>query len=229
MVASRRLSGITLVELLVAMTVTTLVIAIASLAYARFSGDWDGRLGRFEDARADYQGLSMLLEALSGGLAWVVRDAGGEPGFYFLGREEGMTMVTLSPIFADGYPAVIRVFRERQEDEAGELRWKLVYEEASLREQALRDAGQRLPFEARMVLARDLGELSFEYYGWPSLESRLMADDDPQARKAWFSEYDGLQTRQQPERLRLRIDGGSAVLNLPAQGREVLNQFTVSE
>ncbi|TVS19621.1 MAG: hypothetical protein EA417_00305 [Gammaproteobacteria bacterium] len=223
------MTGVTMVELLVAMTVTILVIAIASLAYSRFSGEWDGRLGRFEGARADYQGLAVLFEALSGGVAWVVRDAAGEPGFYFLGREEGLTMVTLSPVFADSYPAVIRVFRERQSDGTAEALWQLVYEEASLEGLVLREAGQRLPFAARMVVARDLRELSFEYHGWASLEARLSADDDPRAVRRWFGEYDGLLTRQQPERLRLLIDGQSVVLALPAQGREAINQFLAAD
>ena len=71
-----------------------------------------------------------------------LRDADDRPGFYFLGREEGLTLVTSSPVFSPEQIAVIRVFREP----ASDGRWNLVYEEAPLTGVLLRRSDQTLPF-----------------------------------------------------------------------------------
>jgi prepilin-type N-terminal cleavage/methylation domain-containing protein len=126
MVSPRAVKGFSLLEMLVAVTVLSMVIGISTYAYAIFVRQWDGHLGRFDDAQAQYQRLEWLAAALEDTLPYVVRDDEGELGFYFLGRDEGLTLVTMSPIFGVGEPALIRLFREPDEGDA----WRLVYEEA---------------------------------------------------------------------------------------------------
>ena len=88
MAAPRALRGFTLVEMLVALVVLSLVIGISTYAYSLFARQWDGKLGRFEQAQAEYQRLEWLAAALQDTLPYVVRDDDGQIGFYFLGRDE---------------------------------------------------------------------------------------------------------------------------------------------
>ena len=164
-----KVRGFTLIELLIALTIFGMVIGIATYGYSLFSRHWEGRLGHFQRAQDQYQRLDLVVAALENTLPYVVRGPTGAPGFYFLGREEGLTLVTMSPIFSAGNLAVVRVFREP----SGNGGWNLLYEEAPLKGVQLRLASQTLPFQHRMVVLRDLPDLAFSYFGWRSIEKRM--------------------------------------------------------
>lgn len=213
MAAPRALRGFTLVEMLVAIVVLSLVIGISTYAYSLFARQWDDKLGRFEQAQAEYQRLEWLAAALEDTLPYIVRDDSGQIGFYFLGRDEGLTLVTMSPIFQTGQPALIRVFREPD----GSGAWQLVYEEAPFDRQLLVRADQRLEFRHRIVIARDLPRPEFRYFGWPDLSSWLTGDDVPGVGRAWFVEYDGMVRRYHPELIELRLGDSATVFAVPAR------------
>lgn len=209
MAAAARVKGFTLIELLVAVAIFGLVAGVASYGFSLFSRHWDGRRGEFEETQGRYQRLQLVNAAMEDTLPWAVRDASGTPGFYFLGREEGLTLVTGSPVFSPGRTAVIRLFREPDVDG----RWKMVYEEAPLDGLLLRQADQVLPFTYRMVVMRDLPEPRFRFFGWDSLEARLAAADDlaPGLAPGWSPEFDGLERRQHPQRIAVRLGEAEAV------------------
>ena len=97
-----KVRGFTLIELLIALTIFGMVIGIATYGYSLFSRHWEGRLGQFQRAQDQYQRLDLVVAALENTLPYVVRGPDGAPGFYFLGREEGLTLVTMSPVFSAG-------------------------------------------------------------------------------------------------------------------------------
>jgi prepilin-type N-terminal cleavage/methylation domain-containing protein len=208
--ASRgRAIGFTLIELLLSITIMGLVIGVATYGFSLFARHWDGRSWGFDAAIGSWQRLDLVVSALSDALPWLVRGDRGELGYYFLGRDEGLTFVSDSPVFATGSAAVIRLFRERQSDG----RWQLVYEEASLSSRLLRRTDQRLPFDRRMIVLRDLRSLSFEYYGWASVEERggdvratSTIDSTSGGLPRWWPEYDGMKTFQHPLKVALNID-----------------------
>jgi len=72
MATPRTLRGFSLLELLVAMVVLSLVIGIATYAYAMFVRHWDGQLGRYDAAQAQYQRLEWLAAALEDTLPYLV-------------------------------------------------------------------------------------------------------------------------------------------------------------
>lgn len=213
--------GFSLLEMLVAIIVLSIVIGISTFAYSMFIREWDGHLGRFDEAQAQYQRLEWLATALEDTLPYVVRDDQDQLGFYFLGRDEGLTLVTMSPIFAVGEPALVRVFRERDEDDT----WQLVYEEAPFSGTLLARANQRLEFRHRLVIARDLARPTFRYFGWANAGSRLTIDDALSAQRSWFDEYDGLVRRFHPEKIELQMGNEIAVFDIPARAETLLAAF----
>jgi len=225
--AHAKVRGFTLIELLVALTIFGMVVGIATYGYSLFSRHWDGRLGRFQQAQDQYQRLDLVVAALENTLPYVVRDASGAPGFYFLGREEGLTLVTMNPVFAAGNLAVIRVFREP----AGNGKWNLLYEEAPLTGQKLRLASQVLPFSHRMIVLRDVPDLGFRYYGWRSLERRVAVADAPELgyEPEWAPEFDGLVLNIHPQRIALRIGDSEAVVFVPERADVTFRRFVDSE
>jgi prepilin-type N-terminal cleavage/methylation domain-containing protein len=227
MVQPAQVRGFTLIELLIALTIFGMVVGIASYGYSLFTRHWEGRLGRFEQAQAQYQRLDLVIAALEDTLPYVVRDERGVPGFYFLGREEGLTLVTKSPVFSPGELAVIRVFRERSEDGA----WNLMYEEAPLAGVQLRRSDQVLPFQHRIQVLGSVQDLEFGYYGWESQQKRFEAADMPELglEPEWFGEYDGLKLRQHPQRIAVRLGGNEAVVFVPERADVSFRRFVGSE
>lgn len=221
MATARTLRGFSLLEMLVAIVVLSIVIGISTFAYSMFIREWDGHLGRFDEAQAQYQRLEWLATALEDTLPYVVRDDQDQLGFYFLGRDEGLTLVTMSPIFGVGEPALIRVFRERDEDDA----WQLVYEEAPFAGTLLARANQRLEFRHRLVIARDLPRPTFRYFGWADAGSRLTMDDALSERRSWFDEYDGLVRRFHPEKIELQMGREIAVFDIPVRADSLIAAF----
>ena len=219
--------GFTLIELLIALTIFGMVMGIASYGYSLFTRHWEGRLGRFQQVQDRYQRLDLVVASLENTLPYVVRDAAGRSGFYFLGREEGLTFVTMSPVFSPGHLAVVRVFREQD----AEGRWNLLYEEAPLVGVQLRLSSQTLPFKYRMVVLRDLPDLQFGYFGWESLDQRLAASNEPELGLApkWMAETDGLVARSHPQRIRIRIGDTEAVVFVPERADVTFRRYMPPE
>lgn len=227
MAAVGKVRGFTLVELLIAVAILGLVVGVASYGFSLFSRHWDRTSGDFERTQGQYQRLQLVTTALEDTLSWAVRDESGAPGFYFLGRDEGLTLVTGSPVFSPGGVAVIRLFREPDADG----HWKLVYEEAPLEGVELRRASQVLPFSRRMVVASGLPEARFRYFGWESLEARLAYGDLPGAglEARWWDEFDGLKRRQHPQRIALALGGAEAVFVVAERTEAALARYMVPE
>ena len=218
-----KVRGFTLIELLIALTIFGMVIGIATYGYSLFSRSWDGRLGQFQRAQDQYQRLDLVVAALENTLPYVVRGPDGAPGFYFLGRQEGLTLVTMSPIFSAGNLAVVRVFREP----SGDGTWNLLYEEAPLEGVQLRLASQTLPFQHRMVVLRDVPDLEFSYFGWRSIERRMAVADAPELGYVpeWSTEFDGLVLNVHPQRIAIRIGESEAVVFVPERADVSFRRF----
>ena len=139
-------AGFTLIELLIAMSIMLMMLVLAATAYQLYTDSWKRDLSKVEQRYQTFRGTELLLDAIQATLPLSVTNQGGR-AYYFLGREEGFTAVTYAPIHQTGSPAVIRVFRELNDNG----RFKLVYEEASLVNTVLKDADQVLPFSYRAV------------------------------------------------------------------------------
>ncbi len=136
--------GFTLIELLLAISIMTGVLILAGTAYQLYTSTWRRDLAGIDNAFASFKQNALWVDAVKAIIPLSLQSAQDSDtwGFYFLGRTEGFTAVTSSPLFNVGYPAVIRVFREQKNDG----RYQLVYEEASMRGMVLVSADQQLSF-----------------------------------------------------------------------------------
>lgn len=219
-----RHAGFTLIELLIATAILAMMLTLASYSFALFTRHWDGLQGGFYRARGEVQRVDLLDVALGSTIPWVVRESTGRIGFYFLGREEGFTFVSASPIFDDRGPAVVRILKEP--DPAGDG-WQLAYEEAPLRGIRLQDAEQVLPFNRRVVLMTGLSELDFAYFGWLNASERNMPIELGAVPPQWYEEFDGLTRAHHPLKVRLTVDGLAIPITFPA--REAITLGRVME
>jgi prepilin-type N-terminal cleavage/methylation domain-containing protein len=219
---SKNVSGFTLIELLIVIVILSMVIGLASYSFSLFSRHWSSTRDEFSRASAQFQKVDLVRIAVENSIAWAVRDKkSGEIGFYFLGRDEGLTLVSNNPVFAVGSPAVIRLFRESD----GPGKWRLVYEEASLRDVRLQYPDQNLAFSRRLIVLSGLSSLSFRYFGWESLQLRSGGFEQfgAEAAPKWFDDFDGLRRVQHPQKIGMMIDGVEIPLALPERSDSVLN------
>ncbi len=208
-------SGFSLVELLLALSIMFAVLVLAATAYQLYTSSWKRDLSNIEQSYQRLRFNELMLDALQGIIPQAVTESAenNKIGFYFLGREEGFTAVSASPIYNVQAPAVIRIFREQNEN--GSLR--LVYEEASLARQPLNYATQELPFSYRKILLDNLTSLEFSYYGWANNQARVdsLSEFANGIDKDWFTEYDGLARRFHPEQILIEINGFQLTIAVP--------------
>jgi prepilin-type N-terminal cleavage/methylation domain-containing protein len=222
-IAARKVNGLSLIELLISISILAAITALTSYFFSFAGNLWKDRDDSFQSSFDRYRRIDLLNLAISNSLPWVVRKKEGDFGFYFLGRDEGLTLVTGSPIFNPGYPAVIRIFRESSTDG----KWRLVYEEASLSDIRPFTADTVLPFKNRLIVADGLTEVSFRYFGYASLAASI-SDETSQAanKKEWLSDFDGLLRSYHPEKIEIGLNGSAVVFSLPVKAASLVSQFS---
>lgn len=194
--------GFTLVEVMITLTVLSLVMLTGAYAFNYMAQNWQRNQASYNRALEGYEDWTMVQRAVSNTFPKVVRE-NDSIGFYFLGREDGFTAVTQVAVQDPEYPAVYRLFREPYEEG-----WQLVYEEALLNEMVLIEGEQQLPFGFRQVLGRNLREIEFEYYGWANMaeRNRGISEFSEGESTQWFSDYDGIERVQHPLVVQIHIE-----------------------
>lgn len=194
--------GFTLVEMLVSMVLLSMVLLIASSAYALFSERWDGRLGHFNQSVKQAKQLILVQEAVKSVVSYVVTDDKEQPKIYFEGNRNGFVAVTLRSLFAPDVSAVIRIQVLQKPD----FSYQLIYQESSMSQRLLIKAKQPLEFSEAIVLYDNLIAVDFQYLGWPSLENKYWQAESATAErqeKAWFNDYNSLERNVQPEQVKI--------------------------
>jgi prepilin-type N-terminal cleavage/methylation domain-containing protein len=213
MVTGRRIAtGFTLIEVLISTVLLSLLMLSASALYNYVSQNWQRNQHRYHKVVDSYKSWTLVQQSLHNTYPKLVYQARPDknrkknqfPGFYFLGRDNGFTAITLQSVQQPGHSAVYRLFREP--DPQDQTRWQLVYEEALLDQVILQHAEQELPFNFRRILVADLAELNFYYKGWPSLDAKLKYISEFEVadyKGDWVPFYDGMQTLQHPLEIKI--------------------------
>lgn len=216
--------GFTLIELIITLIILSLVVLSGTYAYQFMADNWERNRGNYEESLAQYQAWQLIYEAIENTAPKMVRDDEGT-GFYFLGRDNGFTGYTKTSVQAPEYPAVYRLIIEQSE--VNEQGLQLVYEEAVLGQQILTNPEQQLPFNYRIVLYKNAEQLSFRYWGWESYKSRISNDidiSDTFSERQWFSQYDGFERSEHPQRIEISLDGLTWTISVPDITQELTQQ-----
>jgi len=218
--------GFTLIELLITMAIMAMVMSVASYNYSQYSRYWHTKLGNYDQHQAQMRGKLQLRDALNAMAPYIVKNKKGDWVYYFLGRDEGLTFVTYAPIFAQqGGTSVVRVFKEQQSDGL----FRLVYEEAPLTSVMLTQVDQVLNFQYRLVIADNLPDISFEYYGWPNRDAKYNPEASTVTSATWSDQYDGSITKLQPDKIRILSDFVNFNLTVSPGDKKLLNLFLPSD
>lgn len=218
--------GFTLIEVLLALTIMSMTMVAGTYFFQFISNNWQKTKAEVAQAEERFYTWQLVTEALHGTVPKLVYpEAGssvGSVGFYFLGRENGFTGVTLSSVQEPRNPAVYRLFVE---DADGGESLRLVYEEAVIDSFSLVHAEQELPFNYRAVVWRDLSSVKFTYTGWESYDVRMeqMVNETGFELIFDYSDYDGISRRQHPLEITIRLDNFDWSLSVPDVSTELIS------
>ncbi|WP_440054195.1 prepilin-type N-terminal cleavage/methylation domain-containing protein [Pseudoalteromonas sp. T1lg65] len=209
--------GFTLVELLIALTLLSLVMTTGTYAYFQFASRWDKELGDFQQQAKLAKATAQLDQVLKGIVPYVVRNAQGEPSFMFTGSESRLLGVTKNGLNHGG-PEVFRLVIQVQ----GE-RSRLVYQSAALSTLMLTSTEQNIDFGTSKVILNDIKEASFSYLGWRDLT--LKSSRIPGSKPQWFAQYNALERKLTPEHIKLQIDNSSLLATLDKEPERWRSHF----
>jgi len=221
--------GFTLVEMLVSMVLLSMVLLIASNAYSLFSDRWNGRLGHFNQSVVQAKQLILVQEALKSIVSYVVNNDKEQAKFYFEGNRNGFVAVTLRSLFSPESAAVMRL----QVTQNADFTYALSYQESAMTEELLINTKQSLSFSEPIVLFDNLKEVKFQYFGWPTTQSKYWTIDSAIAQPeppTWFNEYNSLAINLQPEQIKVTFTTEQGDFSLQAKLTNsvpgVLNSYT---
>lgn len=221
--------GFTLVEMLVSMVLLSMVLLIASNAYSSFSNRWNGRLGHFNQSVVQAKQLILVQEALKSIVSYVVINDKSQAKLYFEGNRNGFVAVTLRSLFSPETAAVMRLQIIQNTD----FTYRLTYQESSMAEQLLIKSKQSLNFSAPIVLFDNLSSAEFQYFGWPSSQSKNWTIDSAAVEPeppSWFNEYNSLAINLQPEQVKVTFTNKQGDFSLQAKLNDsvpgVINSYT---
>jgi len=212
-------AGFTLVELLIATTLLSMILFVGSYSYSLFANRWDKELGDFSANIKDVRAMQLLQTVLDGIVPVVVVDE-GKPGFYFSGKKQVLTSVSSNGLFDDEFPVVFEISAEQ----SGPGRMTVIYREASTQDLLLTANGQNIAFNHSITLLDDVAEWRFTYQGWESFEAKSSAkflNQRVPAKLPSFEEYSGQVRQLVPEVIALSYRQTAAPVHLSAQlGKE---------
>ncbi|WP_419569517.1 PulJ/GspJ family protein [Rheinheimera sp.] len=215
--------GMTLVELLITFAILAMLLALVSTSFLFYSRYWNDTFARFDQQQVYARSLLQVSDVVQSALPFVVKSENGQNLGYFLGRDEGFTLVSSRSLFANADDlVVIRLFREQSVRETG---WMLVYEEASLTKNYLTLLNQELNFTDRLVLQRGLSSISFSYFSKPEVTDDLMSVEPAQ----WRPEHDAVQRKSLPVKIRIESDSGDLMFDLPGTLGKIFGRNEVGE
>lgn len=190
--------GFTLLELLISMSLLSMVVLIGSSSFALFSDRWDGQLGRFDDLVQETRSILLVQDVLDSLLPYVAYDDRGKPFIYFEGNRNGFVAVSSRSVFSDGNFSVARLSAIQNTD----LTFDIVYDEWPMDRSLLVSTDQTLDFSAPVILFESVADPKFQYFGWSNVEQRTL-DDGLEASPEWSGTYNGLDAWFAPLNVRL--------------------------
>jgi len=197
--------GFSLIEIMVAMVLLSMVVLVSTQAYSIFSDKWDGRLGHFNQTLSEAKSLVLVQRAIDGIVPYVVFNEQSQPRLYFEGNRNGFVAVTNTPVFTVGQAAVIRLEAKQLSD----FGFELTYQEWSMEDSLLLKTDQELDFGRNIKLFDNQSDILFRYYGWPSAKDKSNAGDifSKPVTPEWFSDYNSLERGLQPNKISISLSG----------------------
>lgn len=176
--------GFTLIEVLVALMLLSMVMYIGSLSFSIFSERWRKELGSFNDDVNNTRNLLLLRQVLHGTANYLVRDNNNQPTYLYYGDESQLVFVTNAPLLETAYQAWVQLSIKTTEHGQQQL-W---YAEASFKSGALLSLAPP-EFTGKKMRLLTNSNIRFNYFGWPTFAARIRYTEDRAGKPVWQPSY----------------------------------------
>ena len=206
--------GFTLIEMLVSMTLLSLLLLLSTTAYSFFSQKWNGRLGHYNQTLSDAKNLVIMQNVVKSVVPYVVLDNETNPVLYFEGNRNGFVAVANSSIYQPHLPAVVRL----QVTQNADFTYVLSYQEAVMDKRLLVELKQPLSFTQPLVLLENIQDIQFEYFAYPSRDDKYWTTENSTGERGtpvWFESLDSVTRGVHPEQIKISILHKDRTIVLP--------------
>jgi prepilin-type N-terminal cleavage/methylation domain-containing protein len=179
--------GFTLIEVLLAMVLLSIVMYIGSLSFSVFSERWSKELGGFNQDVSETRKLLLLRQLFLGAANYLVRDASDDPVYLFDGNSQHVKFVTNAPIFQTDNQALVSLEVKTLADGQQQL----VYNEYSFRNGPLLELNSRAASQQSLVLLQ-ASNIRFNYFGWESFAARSRYIEYTEGTLQWHAQYNAV-------------------------------------
>ena len=197
--------GFTLIELMIAISILSLLMFTGTYAYQLFMSQAEKSLGTFEVTAVEMKNFSLLQDLVIGIQPYIIWEKNHEsrkPTFFFEGHEHSLLSISHSGIYSTDNLEIFRLSAQAKENGKTDL----IVQTLSSDNLLLLDSEQELLFENELVLFRNLDTVEFSYYGWNHfMEESEAIESNKDANPIWHNQYSGLAAQMIPEIVKIII------------------------
>ena len=205
-----RQQGFTLIELMISISILSMLLFTGSYAYSLMSTRWNKELGHFSVSAKTTKNLEVLQRLLEGVQSFVVVDNKKVPSFFFIGDNTSLLAVSRAGLFSGKYPEIFRLTTIEKPNGLVDL----VYQSASTENVLLTGTEQSIDFTKKLTLFSNLDSVSFNYFGWASMRIKSFSIDNGKTTQ-WFERYSGIDNQLMPNIFTLNLTKNKQTLSFP--------------
>jgi len=202
-------TGFTLIELMISISILTMLLFTGSYTYSMMSERWNKELGQFSESTKTAKNLELVQRLLEGTQSFVVTDNKQKPSFFFIGAQDSLLAVSRAGLFSGDYPEIFRLSTIEKENGLVDL----VYQSVSTESLLLTGTEQSIDFNHQVTLFTDLNQVMFNYYGWAYYGDKALRDFKTTAK--WYRRFSGIDNQIMPEKFSLQLIKNNKSLDFP--------------
>lgn len=221
---NRLSSGFTLVELLISMTILSMIMLLGSWSFSLFTTNWEGRLGHFSKNVSQTKDYILMNDIVSSIIPYMYR-VDNNPRYYFKSTSTEMYAVTQSSIF---HPKSAVAFKFTVEDFEDGSKY-LLYQEAEL---GVITQGQAINYTHEKILIAKADDIQFKVFGWKDIEQKMNSEDpmtNSGARPLWRDSYDSEKSNFMPLSIAIYWDEAEILIPTVNDQGSALSRITSLE
>jgi len=205
-------NGFTLIELMISISILTMLLFTGSYSYSLMSERWNKELGQFSNSSKTAKHLVLMQSLLEGVQPYVVVDSKKTPSLFFIGQNTSLLAVSRAGLFSGDYPEIFRLTANKNAD--GKV--DLIYQSSSTENVLLTGTDQNIDFSKTLILLTDLDEVTFNYFGWTHLYDKNSIRKTNKVAQ-WSTDFSGIDRQLMPERYSITLVKSGSSLTIPIQ------------
>ena len=204
--------GFTLIELMIAISILSLLLFTGSYSYSLMSTRWNKELGNFAQIAKQAKNQQLLQNLLTGIQTFIITDKNQRPAFFFIGDKTSLLAVSRSGLYSDKYPEIFRLTATEKENGL----FNLVYQSSSTENVLLLATEQEINFTQQLTLFSNLTSVSFAYLGWSHFNEKT-ANGEIIKPASWFERFSGIDNQLMPTKMLVTLTIDDSAFTLPVE------------